>query len=399
MRFVLIAWVALLASPAFADENQARKHYAAGERAYKAQAFATAAEHFDAAFKEMSLPAIAFNAAQAYRRAYRMEPKLETARRALELYRAYIDKVKQGGKVGAAADYIGEMQREVDKLVAAGAKASRDSGGERTRLAISPVLSSEQRDGAMSEMVDLPETTEIKIVATLDGKPVTPYEMTEVEPGPHTVRVEAEGYLPHESTERAVKGSSKIAEITMKPKPAKLVVRTESGARVRVDGRAATGTTVEMPAGKHVVTVLKAGREAVSREIEVTRGQELVIDAPLAKTGRRRAVPFVATAAIVLGVATLAGATYAIVENERASDQLAAIQQGDQRPEAVDRYESLITRRDEVVTGAFVTGGAALLLGGAAMALYWLDRPSEESVRVTPAISGGATGISISGRF
>jgi hypothetical protein len=247
--------------------------------------------------------------------------------------------------------------------------------------------------------VDLPDSADVKLTTLIDGKPVTPFEMIDVEPGAHVVRVEAEGYLPHESTERVVKGASTVAEIVMKPKPAKVVIETEAGARIRIDGRLASGTTLELPAGKHVVTVLKRGREPVSREIDVARGQQLALAAPLEKTGRRRAVPFVAAGAIVFGALTIAGATYAIVEDQRASDQLAAIQAGDQRPDAADRYERLIHRRDEVVTGTLITGGATLVLTGAAMALYWLDQPSEEHVRVTPAISGGTAGVAISGRF
>jgi hypothetical protein len=402
---VLIA----LASPAFADDAQSRataeQHWFAGKRAYTAQNFAAAATNFEEAFKAMprdnspkgekELGEIAYAAAQAYRRWYRIDPKLDTARRAAELYRFYLDRVKTGGKVGVAADYVGEMQREVDKLVAAGAKVARESAVERTRLGVSPVLSIEQRGGGIDELADLPDATQVEITATIDGKPVQPFELIDVEPGPHKIHVEAEGYLPHDTTERAVKGSSKVAEIVMKPKPAKLVVKTERDAKLRVDGRAAAGTTLELPAGKHVVTILKSGREAVSREVELGRGQELAIDAPLEKTARRRAVPFVAAGAIVLGAATLAGTTYAIVEHVRAGDQLAAIDKGDQRPEAADRYEALIARRNEVTTGALITGGAALLVGGAALALYWLDSPSEETVRVTPVIGG----VSVRGRF
>lgn len=410
MRFVVVIAIALFANPAFADDNAnraaAEKHFFAGHRAYKQQNFAAAAANYEEAFKvmprrtpkeEREFAEIAYNAAQAHRKLYRIEPKLENARRAAELYRLYLDKVKKGGKIGAAAEYIGEMQREVDKLVAAGAKAAREVNVERTRLGVSPVLSAEKHDG-IAELVDGPET-EVKILTMIDGKPVTPFEMIDVEPGPHTVKVEAEGYLPHESTERVVKGSSAVAEIVMKPKPAKLVVKTEKGAQLRVDGRAAASTTVELPAGKHVLTILKSGREAVSREIEVTRGQTLAIDAPLEKTGRRRAVPFVATFAIVFTGLTVSGVTFALIQNNRAGNQLDAIQTGDQRPEAADRYDSLIQRRNEVLAGALITGGAAVLLGGAAMALYWLDKPSEESVRVAPAVGVGGAGVSISGRF
>ena len=94
-----------------------------------------------------------------------------------------------------------------------------------------------------------------------------------------------------------------------------------------------------------------------------------------------------------------AGAVYAVIEDNRADDQLAAIRAGDQRPAAADRYNSLITRRNEVRAGVLITGGAALVVGAAAAALYWLDRPSEETVRVTPAITSNGAGVSVGGRF
>ena len=75
-------------------------------------------------------------AAQAYRLGYRIEPRLELARRAVELYQAYLDKVKRGGRVADAADSLGQMETEVRKLVAAGAQAtavSRRGGANAAR--------------------------------------------------------------------------------------------------------------------------------------------------------------------------------------------------------------------------------------------------------------------------
>jgi hypothetical protein len=409
MRAIIVAVIALaswLAVPAHADDKGDRKtaerHFRAGEKAYKAQNFGAAAANFEEAYRSLPLPEIAFSAAQAYRRHYRVEPKLEHAKRSVELYRVYLDKVKTGGRVGVAADSIGEMQREVDKLTAAGMKATRDASIERTRLGVSPLLTAEKREGGMREIADLPDGDDVKIVTTIDGKPVPPFQMMDVEPGPHVVRVEADGYQPYEMTERVVKGASTVAEVVLQPKPARVTFQTERGARVRIDGRpvgTAPFAAIDLPAGKHLVTVVRSGRVAVSREIDVTRGQELKLDAPLEKTARRRVVPFVATGAIIFGTIAISGLVYAVIEENRAEDQLAAIQAGDQRPEAADRYDRLITRRDEVLAGTLITGAAALAIGGIAAALYWTDGPSDETVRVTPAIGASGAGVSIVGRF
>ena len=109
--------VALVATAAHADpQAEAERYFRAGAKAYAAQNFQAAAADFDEAYKAMALPEIAFSAAQAYRRLYRVDPKPDYVRRSVELYRVYLDKVKTGGRVGDAADSLGEMERELDHL-------------------------------------------------------------------------------------------------------------------------------------------------------------------------------------------------------------------------------------------------------------------------------------------
>ena len=294
------------------------------------------------------------------------------------------------------------MQREVDKLVAAGAKATHDANIERTRLGVSPLLTAEQRGAGMREIADLPDGDDVKLATSIDGKPVPPFQMMDVEPGPHVVRVEAEGYQTYEATERVVKGASMVAEVVLQPKPARVAIETEQGARVRVDGRlvgTAPLAAVDMPAGKHLVTIVRSGRVAVARDIEVARGQEVKLGAPLEKTARRQAVPYVATGAVIFASIAISGLVYTLVEDNRAGDQLEAIRAGDQQPEAAERYDQHIERRNQALAGTIITGGISLASGGIAAALYWTDRPSDENVRVTPAISASGAGVSVVGRF
>ncbi|MBA3820402.1 MAG: hypothetical protein H0X17_16035, partial [Deltaproteobacteria bacterium] len=244
---VLVAAV-LVASfaPARAeDRKDAERQYRAGEQAYQAQNFAAAAANFEEAYKALPLPEIAFSAAQAYRRQFRIENRLELARRAVELYRTYLDQVKQGGRIGDAADSLGEMQREVDRLVASGVKpaaATVTAPIAATRLGISPQLTREST--TMREIADLPRVEEAptKIVTRIDGKDVPPFQMMEVTPGPHRITVEAEGYLPAELTVHAVENTPSMKEVPLEPRPAQVTIATERGARIRVDGRP-IGTT------------------------------------------------------------------------------------------------------------------------------------------------------------
>jgi tetratricopeptide (TPR) repeat protein len=110
--------ILLVAGVAHADDKraEAERYFKAGAKAYAAQSFAAAAADFDEAYKALPMPEIAFSAAQAYRRLYRVDPKPEYVRRAVELYRVYLEKVKTGGRVGDAADSLGELEREMDRL-------------------------------------------------------------------------------------------------------------------------------------------------------------------------------------------------------------------------------------------------------------------------------------------
>jgi hypothetical protein len=380
------------------DRKAAERHFRAGEKAYAMQNFEAAAANFDEAFKALPLPEIAFSAGQAYRRQYRVDSKLEYAKKAVEHYRYYLDRVKTGGKVGVAADALGEMQREVDKLTSAGMKMAPVLEVERTRLGISPVLGTERAD-SMREIGDLPDEKKLAMAITIDGKPAPPYQMVEVDVGSHKIHIEVEGYIPIDTVESVIKGESKSAMVAMKPKPGRITVKTERDARVRVDGRAVSGLSFEVPAGKHLITVLRSGRETVAREVEVGRGQELAFAQPLRKTPRRRAVPFVLGAAAITGALTLGGAIYLGTLNADVEDTLAAIRAGDQRPDVLADYRAATSRRSEVLTGTLITGGITLGIVGVAAALYWLDRPDDEGLRLAPLANSSTAGVTAIGRF
>ena len=380
------------------DRQLAERLFRAGEKAYAAQNFEAAATNFDEAYKILPLPEIAFSAAQAFRRQYRIDPKVDYAKHAVEHYHHYLDKVKQGGRVGVAADALGEMQRELDKLTAAGAQITAEV--THTRLGVTPILGTEKRGAKMSEIADLPDATAMKVVVTIDGQQHPAFQLIDVAPGLHKVRVEAEGYLPAEKTENVLEGASPVAELALQPEPARVAIKTERGARIRVDGRligAAPLAPFELPAGKHLVAIVRTGRESVAREIDVARGQSLAFDQPLQPTARRRVVPFVFAGAVGLGAFAVAGVIYAIKLDGDASDQLSAIERGDQQPNAIDNYNRTTSRRGQILTGTLITGGGAALVGVIAGALFWLDHPSGDGIRVT--VSGSGAGVAFGRRF
>lgn len=397
---VLLAWCAVArADEVTGDRPTAERHFRAGEKAYAAQNFEAAATNFELAYQALPLPEIAFAVGQAYRRWYRIDPKLEHAKKSADHYRFYLDKVKTGGKVGVAADGLGDMQREIDKLTAAGEKAvAAAPKNERTRLGVIPIDDTAKRSTGMREIGDMPEDS-TKYVVTIDGNPVPAYNLVDVAPGTHKIRVESEGFLPAETTASLLAGEDKSVDVPLKPRPAAIALKVERGARIRVDGRPVP-STFEVPAGKHLVTVSRSGRQTVSREIEVSRGQKLSLEQPLAPTARRRAVPYVVVAGAI-GAAISVGALIGAAKyHGDAKGRLEAIQAGDQPTGVLDAYNDAITNRDRALVGFVVTGTAAIGVFGVAAAMYWLDRPGEdEGIRLAPMATAGSTGVTLGGRF
>lgn len=402
MRALII--VALVCSVAHADPNKdAEKRFRIGEKAFNAQNFAAAADHFEEAYKILPHPDLAFSTAQAHRRQYRIDRKIERVHRALELYRVYLDAVKTGGNVSFAIDGTEAMERELSKVGGAARRVEATAAMERTTIIVNPELALERKSDAKFEIADVPEADVAKIIVLLDGKPVPVYEKIDVEPGPHKIHVEVDGYLPADTTERAVKGSNTTATVELTPRPAKVTVKTDSGARIRVGGRqVGTGPIAELslPAGRHVIAIARKGRESVAREVTVKRGEVVTVDELLEKTTRRKAVPWVAAGAGVLAVFSTASAIGAIVYDGRAADKLESFEkQGDKTPGDVADYNTLVQRRDRLTTGAWITGGTALLIGSAAIALYAFDSPGDAELRVTPALTPGGGGVVVGGRF
>ena len=397
-----LAILVVLTTLARADEKErAKSYYQAGVKAYAAQSFAAAAADFDEAYKAVPVPEVAFSAAQAYRRLYRVDANPDYLKRAAELYRAYLDKVKSGGRVGDAADSLGEVQRELDRLGLAGKATSASFGVEHTRLGVNVAIADRSDAAAMKEVGDATGELVKGLAATIDGKPVEPFALIDVEAGEHTVQVTAEGYFPAQRTARAVAGASDLVDLELKPKPATIRVSTEDGAAISVDGRLAdTASKIEVPAGKHFLLVTHRGREPFAREVVATRGQIIAVDAPLPHTQKRKVLPFVIGGAAVIGAGALLTVLGAAGADADASKLITAIQTtGGKTPADARAYDAAVQRRDKLATGAWVLGGTALALGAVAFGLYYFDTPSAEGLHLAPVVAPGTAGAMVLGRF
>ena len=384
------------------DKKAAERYFRAGEKAYQAQNFEAAAKNFEEAYKQAALPEIAFSAAQAYRRQYRVDARPEYCARAVELYKLYLGKVKTGGRVADAADALVEMQHELDRLIKLGVKVAPELAAEHTLLGVSPALGG-KRHATMTELREVDEERDRapEIVVTFDGKRVEPYALNQIEPGLHAIHVESPGYKPFDLQQNVVQGTTNMIDVALEPRPAHVTFDVEAEATVSIDGRP-VGTTplvLDVPAGPHVFAFTHRGREPVVREMTFDRGQDLHLRQPLDMTARRRAVPYVAIGAGSLLVLTGASAIAALVEDSRASTLHHQIAAGNAELSVGLDYRDKLTWRDRFVTATWTTGALAVAAAGVAAWLYYADQPSPESVRVAPMAGPSAGGAMLFGSF
>jgi len=401
-RVLAIVLPMLIAVSAHADDATnkatAERDFRAGSKAYSAQNFSAAAADFDEAYKAMPLPEIAFSAAQAYRRLYRVDAKPEYVRRAVELYRIYLEQVKTGGRVGDAADSLGELERELERLNIK-MTAAPAAVVEHTRLGVSITIAGQASDTALHEVGDVAGEVTKGLHATLDGKPIEPFAMIDVDAREHVLAVTADGYLPVEKKAVAITGQSQLIELELRAKPATVVVHTEDGAHISLDGRVAAGTTLDVPAGNHLITITHRGREPFGKELVVQRGETLTLAAPLRETGRRKAVPYVLTGAGLLAAGAITTSIFALARDSHASDLRDSLAKGNQPATTADDYDHTVNSRDHFVTATWILGGAALAAGATGALLYLFDEPNAEALRVTPMVGPGGGGAVLSGHF
>lgn len=395
---LLAALAGLGVAPAVADDKRAaaERYFRTGERLLDAGELAAAAGAFDEAYAILPLPELAFSAAQAHRLAYVKDRQPARVKRAVELYRRYLEQVKRGGRVKDATAALAELEPELRRLEVGGAIAGAPAARTTGLLITSEVPAARGRIGADPAMTELPLVREVAA-------------------GTHEVTVEADGYQPKTVSALAIEGELIPVEVALSPLPAHVAIEVEHGARVQLDGRtigtAPLGAPIEVDAGRHVVTITRRGRRAVAREIEVARGETLTVAPRLRPTTQRKAARWVlyGAGALVVG-AGLAGAGALAADGEAADLDERRRRDGITVEEAA-RYDRLRGRRDDLTTTMYTLGGLGLAAGIAGGLLYYLDRDEAEVApggrapagagRVTfaPAVGGAGVGVLARGRF
>jgi tetratricopeptide (TPR) repeat protein len=373
----LAAALLIATLPARADDDEAKRreqmnnYFDAGAEAYKAGKYAAAAEAFEKAHTLFPSAALLFSTAQAYRRQYLLEPKPETLRRALSLYREYLQVDPRAKRREDAMEALAVLVPLETRLPPEGAAAEPAPEVKRTAR----ILLTAGAEGAE---------------VSLDGGPFAAAPLlATVEPGPHRARVRAPGHDEEEVTVSAVLNEQVPQHVNLRPKSGKLEMTGTGGARVEVDGKAVGVVTAKaifpVEPGSRFVAVTLDGHEPWTRRIEVERDKAVPLDANLVWTQQRK----IAWATISVGIAgVLSGAVLGGLALDRQSRALSLLGKTDTQALSIDERETFnlaVRERNDFGQAAAVTGIASALVLATGVGLYAFDKPSVVTPESAPA--------------
>jgi len=264
-------------SPSAASVAEARSLFERGLAAADAERWGEAVELFRRARDVVERPSIVFNLGQALMRL----GQSSEARAALERFIVIADPAADRADADVARRLLGELGATQGTL----------------ELAVEPADSLVELDGAPVE------GTGAERVLTLD-------------PGRHRLSVTADGYRPDRFEVSVLAGSrerrSTILE-RLPTRPATLVVHANENSEVRIDGLLAGRGEVEreVDPGAHRVLVVDGGTTVLERELTLSEGERVVLDAIVSRGGSVAEEPWlwviVALAVVGAGVGVGAG--------------------------------------------------------------------------------------------
>lgn len=370
-----------LASTALAQSalEQAKTFFNAGAAAYEAGQYGAALQAFDEAYRLAPRPGILFSMAQAHRRQFFVDKGPEHLRTAIQQYRDYLDKQKEGGKRAEAVAALAELEPLATRMAPDAAVTAPPAAQKQpTRLMVSS-----QTEGAK--------------VSLDGGEQVALPLIREVKPGKHTIVVVADGYYDEKQEIQAVEGGLVPRDVALREKPARIAVAAPNGSDVSVDGRPMGSTPLAAPiettAGRHFVAVTKNGNAAYAQELDLARGETKTVTAKLDTTGQRIASYVFFSGAGVSGVLGVLTMGLAFKQQTDAQKILEAQKKGNITLDERDRYQDAIASREDLKNTAGAFFGGALALGATGFLLYVFDqptvtvpasRPREERAPATP---------------
>ncbi len=371
---VLVAALSVVGADRYAE---AKAVFDAGQQAFEAGEFVAAAAAYEQALEIIPppkpggndpRPAIVFSLAQAYRRHYfdeldQEKRSLDSLDRAVEAYRRYLVMAPNGSRRIDASDHLARLELELARVSMSGLRLRVAEAERPTRIMITS-----KTVGAQAS-IDGTQTATVPVVR-------------EVAPGKHKIRVTRAGYFPEELETEAVKGNLAVVPVDLRAMPARLRVEAPNDAIVSVDGRmvgvAPIRAELELEAGRRLVTVTAAGRQAFSRELDLSRGVLESLRVHLEPTGQRQAARYfligggvIASAGVITGVLALLNNAAARVYLLRRDIEQAVLTQADLLNYQAARSD--YNRFSAISVTTLIVAAAVLATGGV---LYAFDSPS-----------------------
>jgi serine/threonine protein kinase len=167
-----------------------------------------------------------------------------------------------------------EQTEEVSEPVTPASHANAKSRGSAKRKAapVQPVIT----PGQMA-VDSTPQGAQVQVDGRSDASYVTPFALTNLTPGAHTITVTKSGYRSDSRTVTVTSGTRATVVVHLSQLMATLVVNSNpAGANVYVDGRdtgAKTPAQVSVDKGQHIVLVRKLGYIDETQSLQFVLGQ------------------------------------------------------------------------------------------------------------------------------
>ena len=174
--------------------------------------------------------------------------------------------------------------QEPDPSDAQPATPSKSRGAKKKASASTPVII----PGQLS-VDSTPEGAQVHVDGATDASWITPFSLTNLQPGQHTLTVSKPGYSTDTRTVTITAGNRSTAQVHLAQLMATLIVKSDPpGASVYIDGRdtnARTPAQVSVEKGQHVVLVRLSGYLDETMSVQFALGQTFNFSPTLRQLG------------------------------------------------------------------------------------------------------------------
>lgn len=407
----------LVSQYALAEETnvvRAREYFRAGAQAYSVGEYGAAIQAFEQAYNVAPRPAVLFSIAQAERRQFFFTHDSEHLRRAVEMYRKYLNDEPQPARKTDAVQALSELEPMLAATATAESAVGAPPSPAAPNASPTPISISQPTRVMISSPVR-------NVTIALDGQFAGKSPLVrEVNAGEHLVYVSAPGHLPTERRIIAVSGELVTMDVSLAEQPASLEVIAPRDAQLsidgRVQGRCPFPKPIELAAGPHLITISKDGFVGIAREERLEAGRTTVIRASLQRSRQRTTAMFMVGASASALTAGGVFAYFSYKQEQAAQSFLDSRGRRELSADDRDLYNKTRLDRDRLRGAAWVSVGVGLGLG-VTSALMWIydggsiktiqnqeKLPSQSHRQSTrylaqPLIGPGFAGFGIHGNF